>query len=305
MARIRHIKPDFWTDEAVVECSLTARLLFIGLWNFADDDGRMLNRPKQIKMQIFPGDDISSMSIHELLNELYNRDLIILYKVEDKELIQIKSWHHQVIQRPKPSKYPGPDPQTVLPLIDGSLSAHWGREGNGRGGEGRERKNPPPHSITVSEDAGGKNFLDEDAPQWLADTGLGQQHAKSTIARWRADHPDDVIADTIRQAQVSPKNDPAAWIGRVLTRAKADGYLMARAAAKTKTSDGGWGYDPEARPLTSAEQTKATQRAAVKTYRDKGLWTDALDLGTAPGTEGCTVQADILAEFEYGTGDGS
>ena len=30
MARIRTIKPDFWTDEKVVELSAFARLLFIG-----------------------------------------------------------------------------------------------------------------------------------------------------------------------------------------------------------------------------------------------------------------------------------
>ena len=39
MARIRTIKPEFWTSEQVVDCSPTARLLFIGLWNFCDDGG--------------------------------------------------------------------------------------------------------------------------------------------------------------------------------------------------------------------------------------------------------------------------
>ena len=32
MARIRTVKPEFWTDEKVVECSIPARLLFIGLF---------------------------------------------------------------------------------------------------------------------------------------------------------------------------------------------------------------------------------------------------------------------------------
>ena len=40
MARIRTVKPDIWTDEKFVELSPLARLLFIGLWNFADDEGR-------------------------------------------------------------------------------------------------------------------------------------------------------------------------------------------------------------------------------------------------------------------------
>lgn len=33
MARIRTIKPEFWTDEKIVECSFEARLMFIGMFN--------------------------------------------------------------------------------------------------------------------------------------------------------------------------------------------------------------------------------------------------------------------------------
>ncbi|KKK60207.1 hypothetical protein LCGC14_3026700, partial [marine sediment metagenome] len=39
MARIRTVKPDFWTSEDVAAVSRNARLLFIGLLNFADDVG--------------------------------------------------------------------------------------------------------------------------------------------------------------------------------------------------------------------------------------------------------------------------
>lgn len=53
MARIRTVKPEFWTDEKVVECSISARLLFIGLFNFADDKGCLERSPKRIKMQVF------------------------------------------------------------------------------------------------------------------------------------------------------------------------------------------------------------------------------------------------------------
>ncbi len=58
MARIRTIKPEFWTSEQVMECAPLARLLFIGLWNFCDDAGRMALSPKRIKAQILPSDDV-------------------------------------------------------------------------------------------------------------------------------------------------------------------------------------------------------------------------------------------------------
>jgi len=37
--RIRSIKPEFWKSETVAALSPLARLLFIGLWNYADREG--------------------------------------------------------------------------------------------------------------------------------------------------------------------------------------------------------------------------------------------------------------------------
>ena len=45
MPRIRTIKPEFWTDEKVGECSIPARLLFIATWNIADDRGNLERKP--------------------------------------------------------------------------------------------------------------------------------------------------------------------------------------------------------------------------------------------------------------------
>ncbi len=67
MAKIRGVKPEYWTDEAIVELSIPARLLFIGLWNYACDNGHLDDKPKQIKMRLFPADDID---VDLLLSEL-------------------------------------------------------------------------------------------------------------------------------------------------------------------------------------------------------------------------------------------
>lgn len=74
MPKIRGIKPDFWTDDAIVELSLPARLLFIGLWNYACDNGHLQDKPKQIKMRILPGD---SVNVAELLRELEAAERIV------------------------------------------------------------------------------------------------------------------------------------------------------------------------------------------------------------------------------------
>ena len=108
MARIRSIKPEFWTSGQVLECSLNARLMFLGMWNFADDYGRLPFSPKSIKAQVFPADEISLDNIRGMILELSTNGLVNIYEVDEKEYLQITGWTHQRIDKPQPAKYPGP-----------------------------------------------------------------------------------------------------------------------------------------------------------------------------------------------------
>lgn len=121
MARIRTIKPEFWTNEKVTECSMAARLFFIAMWNFADDEGRLVESAKTLKMQIFPGDDITSSQVSELLTELSVNRLIIRYESDGKRLIQITGWDNQVINRKNPSKLSAPSVSDPLPITEQAL----------------------------------------------------------------------------------------------------------------------------------------------------------------------------------------
>ena len=76
MARARNIKPGFFKDAKVVSCSFAARLLFEGLWCIADYMGRLKYVPLEIKMEIFPADDIN---VEELIAELAKQNLIAIY----------------------------------------------------------------------------------------------------------------------------------------------------------------------------------------------------------------------------------
>lgn len=108
MARYRTVKPEFWTSEQVMECSPIARLMFIGMWNYADDAGRLPLSAKSIKAQIFPSDDITVEIIRGMIDELSSNGLVDVYDVDEKEYLQITGWHHQKIDRPQPGKYPAP-----------------------------------------------------------------------------------------------------------------------------------------------------------------------------------------------------
>ena len=107
MARIRTIKPEFWTSAQVMACSRDARLFFIGMWNFADDEGKLPLVENSLRAQVFPGDlDVSSTTIRRMIVELSSNELIKVYSVAGREYIWITGWQHQKIDRPRPSKYP-------------------------------------------------------------------------------------------------------------------------------------------------------------------------------------------------------
>ncbi|WP_027921522.1 DnaT-like ssDNA-binding domain-containing protein [Pseudomonas sp. URMO17WK12:I12] len=105
MARIRTVKPEFWSSEQVMSCRPLARLLFIGLWNFCDDGGNHPLSPRTIKALVFPGDDITTDEVSELLGELEGSNLTQSYSVAGKIYIHVLGWKHQKIEK-KNFKYP-------------------------------------------------------------------------------------------------------------------------------------------------------------------------------------------------------
>lgn len=76
MARIRTIKPDFFTSEDIVALSPLARLLYIALWCECDREGRLTWRPKTFKLRYLPHDDCD---IEQLCVELLSRHLVVRY----------------------------------------------------------------------------------------------------------------------------------------------------------------------------------------------------------------------------------
>jgi hypothetical protein len=89
MARSRNIKPGFFLNEDLAECSCYSRLLFIGLWCLADREGRLEDRPKRIKAAIFPYEDVD---VDSLLNELESWSFLVRYTADGKRFIQINNF---------------------------------------------------------------------------------------------------------------------------------------------------------------------------------------------------------------------
>lgn len=108
MARIRTIKPEFFKNDDLSTLSVSTRLLFIGLWTLADREGRIADRPKRIKAEIFPYDKVD---VEKGLSELSNSGFVTRYQAQETAVLQINSFlRHQIPGRDEPqSELPGPD----------------------------------------------------------------------------------------------------------------------------------------------------------------------------------------------------
>lgn len=108
MARIRSIKPEFFTSEQLAECSPNARLLFIGLWCFCDDYGVHPAKVFSLKMQVFPADPFTKEQIRTWIDELILHGLLVEYEIEGDQFWFVTGWDKHQKPDTKTGKWPRP-----------------------------------------------------------------------------------------------------------------------------------------------------------------------------------------------------
>jgi hypothetical protein len=106
--RARNIKPAFFENEVLAELDPLVRLLFIGLWCNADRDGRMEFRPKRLKANIMPYDDVPEDTFLSMCRKLHDAEFVTIYKVGGTELLEIPTFstHQNPHIREKSLKLP-------------------------------------------------------------------------------------------------------------------------------------------------------------------------------------------------------
>lgn len=145
MARIRTIKPGFFKHErlydAEQETGLPLRLAFAGLWTVADREGRFAWRPRSLKTDVLPYDDVD---FSRVLDALATRGFIVRYASGDDEFAYIPNWHrHQVVNNretasdlpPPPENIEETDASATREARDTETSKGKGREGERKGRE--------------------------------------------------------------------------------------------------------------------------------------------------------------------------
>jgi hypothetical protein len=192
MARIRTIKPDFFTSEDIVSLSPHARLLYIALWCEADREGRLNWRPGTFKLRYFPADE--EVNINELCISLLDQGLVVLYGAGYAHIPTFLE-HQHINPRESASVLPAPPPVDKSRVEDASsrvTDAQVGREGRERKGrEVRERtREAVDNSKAVDKSKAGDKYPlkgnGKSANEWALELGIQRvsgEHEGSFQAR--------------------------------------------------------------------------------------------------------------------------
>lgn len=167
--RIRSIKPEFWRSDDIAALPITARLLFIGLWSYVDDNGVGSDKISSIAADLFAADlEADPTETFRRVSEdsacLESRGLIIRYRADGKPLLYVRNWtRHQLVKNPsKGREYPLPpaellEPFALLPsvYVEATETRGTGAGEQGNRGTGEREGADAPLSPFCSKHPGG------------------------------------------------------------------------------------------------------------------------------------------------------
>lgn len=109
MARRRMIDPNFWMSEDVGKLTIFERLLLIGMFSNADDEGKGRANLPMLRSMVFPYDDIKLSDMEKGIEHIKKRVELIIYDVEDSKYYKFIGWlKWQRVDKPQNSLIPEP-----------------------------------------------------------------------------------------------------------------------------------------------------------------------------------------------------
>ena len=224
MARIRTIKPEFWDSGDTARATLRARLLYIAMWNYADDYGIGDASPIRLIGFAFPNDEIPVSDYPRLLAEMSDCFSVKFFTFEKRPYYYIPEWEkHQRTEKRAKQRIPypalGDEPEKPLEQADpspsgdgvGSSAESLGNPGAGTGEQGNRGTGEIDKPCPTSPD----EFLDwyMEYPRKEAKAAAERAYVK---ARKKAG-ADDLLQGAIRYAQDPNRSPqftklPATWL---------------------------------------------------------------------------------------------
>lgn len=111
MARKRMVDPNIWQSEDFGKLSTLSKLVFIGLFSLADDEGRGRANAMYLKSSLFPyNENLRSIDIEKTLSEISSNMSVVFYECNGNSYYSLLSWYEfQKIDKPTTSKLPAFD----------------------------------------------------------------------------------------------------------------------------------------------------------------------------------------------------
>lgn len=108
MARKRMIHPEFFLSDDVAALSVPARLTFIGLWCYFDDDGRGKDSAAAVRAAVWGMDaGITVPTVADLLDEIEVVGALCRYEIDDERFMHSPTWDKwQRISHPADPRIP-------------------------------------------------------------------------------------------------------------------------------------------------------------------------------------------------------
>lgn len=269
MARIRTVKPEFWAHPRTGAVDRNARLLFIGLLNEADDEGRMRYSAKRLAGVLFPfDDDVTPSLLDSWVRQLERAGSVEQYEVEGASyLVVVGFLKHQKISHSKDSALPEkpPDsfteasvkpPVTVMEEARGEQGT-GNREMEGEQGTGNAAEaalSPSEHVFAEWKDSTGKN----------GNTAFSTKRRR-LIESALKDYPIEDLLDAVRGWSKSPFHCGNNESVKVYNSIE----LILRDAEHIEQFRDLWRDPPSARPITTAPSRRSTANDTQRMIDEK------------------------------------
>ena len=229
MPRIRNIKPEFWDSPSTARADLAVRLVYIALWNWADDSGHGTANLKELEAFCFPNDEVTELprrsrgnsaacagnsapvwrNFAEVLGEVAEAYGVTFYRVAGRPFYRIDHFkQHQSKDYRSKSKYPGVDQGEIYDVTSGkAIDPRPGSEG-GAGNSAACAGNSAPTAGSSATTAGNSAIGTGEQ----GNRGEGDAHASQPDdppAAARRDSPSEVSPVWLAADAASPRPD---WV---------------------------------------------------------------------------------------------